>query len=32
MMLNAVLILTSEDFHRFDCDDLGLELEIFDSC
>ena len=30
-MLNAVLISPSEDFHRFDCDDLGLELEISDS-
>ena len=31
-MLNAVLILPSEDFQRFDCDDLGLKLEILDSC
>ena len=27
-MLNVVLISPSEDFHRFDCDDLGLKLEI----
>ena len=29
-MLNVVLILPSEDFHRFNCDDRGLELEILD--
>ena len=32
LMLNAVLILPSEDFHRFNRDDLGLKLEILDPC
>ena len=32
LMLNAVLIVPLEDFHRFNCDDLGLELEISDPC
>ena len=30
-MMDAVLILSSEDFHRFDCN-LGLKIEVSDSC
>ena len=30
-MIDAVLILPSEDFYRFDCN-LGLKIEIFNSC
>ena len=32
LMLNAVLIILSENFYRFNRDDLGLELEISDPC
>ena len=32
LMLNVVLILLSEDFHHFNRDDFGLELEILDPC
>ena len=31
MMIDAVLILPLEDFHRFDCN-LVLKLRFFDSC
>ena len=30
-MMDAVLILPSEDFHHFDCN-LGLKIEVSDSC
>ena len=30
-MMDVVLILPSEDFHRFGCN-LGLKIEISDSC